>query len=184
MGRQAVIFAAGDGEAAAAAAVDAAAVDVALQRVVAIQLDIGVALAGHAYGGFVPAAGVDVHILECDLDLIVPGVDGHGVGRSGVRFLICDDGVLVVLAFERAALLHLVGAGHGTRRNRNVTLLNIIGACKGGEGRPGQQSGGQDKRRCPLRGRTGRIDTPPRMEGGDPEHASQAYDKTTYKNLL
>ena len=84
---------AGDGE--AAAAVDAAAVDVALQRVVAIQLDIGVALAGHAYGGFVPAAGVDVHILECDLDLIVltVGVDGHGVGRSGTLITICDDGV-------------------------------------------------------------------------------------------
>ena len=92
LGRQAVIFAAGDGE--AAAAVDAAAVDVALQRVVAIQLDIGVALAGHAYGGFVPAAGVDVHILERDLDLIVLifGLDGHGVGRSFV-LTICDDGV-------------------------------------------------------------------------------------------
>ena len=86
---------AGDGEAAAAAAVDAAAVDVALQRVVAIQLDIGVTLAGHAYGGVVPAAGVDVYILECDLDLIVliVGLDGHGVGRSGVLVLICDDGV-------------------------------------------------------------------------------------------
>ena len=95
LGRQAVIFAAGDGEAAAAAAVDAAAVDVALQRVVAIQLDIGVTLAGHAYGGVVPAAGVDVYILECDLDLIVliVGLDGHGVGRSGVLVLICDDGV-------------------------------------------------------------------------------------------
>ena len=92
LGRQAVIFAAGDGE--AAAAVDAAVVDVALQRVVAIQLDIGVALAGHAYGGFLPAAGVDVHILECDLDLVVLvlGVDGHGVGRSGV-LTIFDDGV-------------------------------------------------------------------------------------------
>ena len=87
LGRQAVIFAAGDGEAAAA-------VDVALQRVVAIQLDIGVALAGHAYGGFLPAAGVDVHILECDLDLIVliVGLDGHGVGRS-FGLTICDDGV-------------------------------------------------------------------------------------------
>ena len=133
--------------------------------VVAIQLNRGIAAAGHTHGGFLPAAGVDVYILECDLHLILPGVDGHGVGRSGVRFLICDDGVLVVLAFERAALLHLVGAGHGTRRNRNVTLLNIIGACKGGEGRPGQQSGSQDKRRCPLRGRTGRIDTPPVWRG-------------------
>ena len=91
LGRQAVIFAAGDGEAAAAG--DAAAVDVALQRVVAIQLNRGIAAAGHTHGGVVPAAGVDVHILECDLDLILPGVDGHGVGRSGVRFLICDDGV-------------------------------------------------------------------------------------------
>ena len=152
MGRQAVIFAAGDGE--AAAAVDAAAVDVALQRVVAIQLDIGVALAGHAYGGFVPAAGVDVHILECDLDLIVLifGLDGHGVGRSGVLVLICDDGVgvavggIVVLGDVVAAL---------TRRNRNVTIFDVpyIGKSRGGKG--GEHCGGQDKRCCPLRGRTG-----------------------------
>ena len=62
--------------------------------VVAIQLNRGIAAAGHAYGGFVPAAGVDVYILECDLDLIVLlfGVDGHGVGRSGV-LTIFDDGV-------------------------------------------------------------------------------------------
>ena len=87
---------AGDGEAAAAG--DAAAVDVALQRVVAIQLNRGIAAAGHTHGGFVPAAGVDVHILECDLDLVVltVGLDGHGVGRSFVRFLICDDGVGVL----------------------------------------------------------------------------------------
>ena len=99
MGRQAVIFAAGDGE--AAAAVDAAAVGVALQRVVAIQLNRGIAAAGHTHGGFVLAAGVDVHILECDLHLIVPGVDGHGVGRSGV-LTICDDGVGVHLVDDRA----------------------------------------------------------------------------------
>ena len=63
--------------------------------VVAIQLNRGIAAAGHAYGGFVPAAGVDVHILECDLDLIVLlfGLDGHGVGRSGTLITICDDGV-------------------------------------------------------------------------------------------
>ena len=40
--------------------------------------------------------GLDVHIVQRDLDLIVPGVDGHGIGRSGVRFLICDDGVGVL----------------------------------------------------------------------------------------
>ena len=155
LGRQAVIFAAGDGEAAAAAAVDAAAVDVALQRVVAIQLDIGVALASHAYGGFVPAAGVDVHILECDLDLIAPGVDGHGVGRSGVLVLICDDGVFIVVNRIFAGLLHLVGAGLSTRRNRDVTILDVPCPCKGRGGKGGEHCGGQDKRRCPLRGRTG-----------------------------
>ena len=69
--------------------------------------------------------------------------------------MICDDGALVVLAFERAALLHLVGAGLGARRDNDVAILNIIGIRKGGEGRPGQQGSGKDKRRCPLRGRTG-----------------------------
>ena len=53
----------------------------ALQLVVAIQLDIGIALAGHAHGGFAPSAGVDVQILERDLYLIalIFGLDGHGV---------------------------------------------------------------------------------------------------------
>ena len=83
---------AGDGEAAAAVAVDAVTTG---EMVVAIQLNRGIAAAGHAYGGFVPAAGVDVYILECDLDLIAPGVDGHGVGRSGV-LTIFDDGVGVL----------------------------------------------------------------------------------------
>ena len=91
LSRQAVIFVAGDGEAAAAVAVDAVTTG---EMVVAIQFDRGIAAAGHAYGGFVPVAGVDVHILECDLDLIVLifGFDDHGVGRSCV-LTIFDDGV-------------------------------------------------------------------------------------------
>ena len=93
---------------------------------------------------------------------MVLGVDGHGVGRSGVRFLICDDGVGVIFG-GHIVLGDVIAAL--TRRNRNVAILNIVGICKGGEGRPGQQGSGQDKRRGPLRGRTGRIDTPPRMEG-------------------
>ena len=91
MGRQAVSFAAGDGEAAAAGDA-AAAVDVAVttgEMVVALQGQRHVAFRSEGGTG----VGLDVHILERDLDLIVPGVDGHGVGRSGVRFLICDDGV-------------------------------------------------------------------------------------------
>ena len=153
LGRQAIIFAAGDGEAAAAAAVDAAAVDVALQRVVAIQLDIGVALAGHAYGGFVPAAGVDVHILECDLDLIVliVGLDGHGVGRS-VLLAICDDGVLVAIG----GFIFLGDVVAGVARfHGDVTILDVPCLCKGRGGKGGEHCGGQNKRRCPLRGRTG-----------------------------
>ena len=69
--------------------------------------------------------------------------------------MICDDGVLIVVDRILAGLLHLVGAGLGTCRDDDVAILNIIGACKGGEGRPGQQGSGQDKRRCPLRGRMG-----------------------------
>ena len=101
LSRQAVIFVAGDGEAAAAVAVDAVTTG---EMVVAIQLNRGIAAAGHTHGGFVPAAGVDVHILECDLDLVVltVGLDGHGVGRSDVRVLICDDGVGVHLVDDRA----------------------------------------------------------------------------------
>ena len=79
-------------------------VSAALQLVVAIQLDIGIALADHAHGGFAPAAGVDVHILKLDLYLIILifGLDGHGVGRSFVLVTICDGGVGVVLDDGRA----------------------------------------------------------------------------------
>ena len=150
LGRQAVIFAAGDGE--TAAAVDAAAGAVALQRVVAIQLNRGIAAAGHAYGGFVPAAGVDVHILECDLHLIVPGVDGHGVGRSGVLVLICDDGVGV--AVGGIVVLGDVVAGVA-RFHGDVTILDVPCPCKSRGGKGGEHCGGQNKRCCPLRGRTG-----------------------------
>ena len=126
----------------------------ALQLVVAIQLNGGVTFAGHAHGGFAPSAGVDVHILERDLNLIVLifGLDSHSVGRSGVLVTVCDDGVGVIFG-GRLVLSDVVAVL--TRRNRNVAILNIVGICKGGEGRPGQQGSGQDKRRCPLRGRTG-----------------------------
>ena len=94
LGRQAVSFAAGDGETAAAGDA-AAAVGVAVttgEMVVALQGQRHVTLRSEGGTG----VGLDVHILKRDLDLIVPGVDGHGVGRSGVRFLICDDGVGVL----------------------------------------------------------------------------------------
>ena len=152
LSRQAVIFAAGDGEAAAAVAVDAVTTG---EMVVAIQLNRGIAAAGHTHGGLVTSS-LDVHILERDLDLIVLlfGLDGHGVGRSFV-LTICDDGVFIVVNRIFAGLLHLVGAGLGTRRNRDVTILDVPCPCKGRGGKGGEHCGGQDKRRCPLRGRTG-----------------------------
>ena len=94
LGRQAVSFAAGDGETAGAG--DAvAAVGVAVttgEMVVALQGQRHVTLRSESGTG----VGLDVHIVQRDLDLSAPGVDGHGVGRSGVRFLICDDGVGVL----------------------------------------------------------------------------------------
>ena len=141
---------AGNGEAAAAG--DAvAAVGVAVttgEMVFALQGQRHVAVRSESGAG----VGLDVHIVQRDLDLIVPGVDGHGVGRSGGLVTICDDGVGVIFG-GHIVLGDVVAAL--TRRNRNVAILNIVGICKGGEGRPGQQGSGQDKRRCPLRGRTG-----------------------------
>ena len=82
---------AGDGEAAAAG--DAvAAVDVAVttgEMVFALQGQRHVALRSEGGAG----VGLDFHVVQCDLDLSAPGVDGHGVGRSGVLVTICDDGV-------------------------------------------------------------------------------------------
>ena len=125
----------------------------ALQLVVAIQLNGGVTFAGHAHGGLALFAGIDVHILECDLNLIVLifGVDGHGVGRSAF-LTICDDGVRVI--FGGILVLGDVVAALA-RRNRNVTIFDVPCPCKGRGGKGGEHCGGQDKRRCPLRGRTG-----------------------------
>ena len=165
LGRQAVIFAAGDGETAGAgdavAAIVAGAADTTGEMVVAVQRQRHVAFRSEGGTGVC----LDVHVVQRDLDLIVPGVDGHGVGRSFVLVLICDDGVFIVVNRIFAGLLHLVGAGLSTRRNRDVTILDVPCPCKGRGGKGGEHCGGQDKRRCPLRGRTGRIDTPPRMKG-------------------
>ena len=93
LGRQAAIFAAGDGETAGAgdavAAIVAGVADTTGEMVVALQGQRHIALRSESGTG----AGLDVHIVQRDLDLIVPGVDGHGIGRSGVLVTICDDGV-------------------------------------------------------------------------------------------
>ena len=125
----------------------------ALQLVVAIQLNGGVTFAGNTHSGFAPAAGVNIHIFERDLNLIVLifGVDGHGVGRSAF-LTICDDGVRVI--FGGILVLGDVVAALA-RRNRNVTIFDVPCPCKGRGGKGGEHCGGQDKRRCPLRGRTG-----------------------------
>ena len=125
----------------------------ALQLVVAIQLNGGVTFAGNTHSGFAPAAGVNIHILERDLNLIVLifGVDGHGVGRSAF-LTICDDGVRVI--FGGILVLGDIVAALA-RRNRNVTIFDVPCPCKGRGGKGGEHCGGQDKRRCPLRGRTG-----------------------------
>ena len=135
----------------------------AFQGVAAVQLNGGVAAAGHAHGGFVLASAVDVHILELDLHLVllICGVDGHRVVGGGVLVAAGDDGAPVVRAFERAALLHLVGAGLGTRRDNDVAILNIIGIRKGGEGRPGKQGSGKSQCGGPLGQGTGLTYTPP-----------------------
>ena len=97
LGRQAVIFVTGDGEAAVAGdAAAAGAVTAAVttgEMVVALQGQRHVAV--RSEGGTGVGADIDVHILERDLDLIVliVGLDGHGVGRSGVLITICDDSV-------------------------------------------------------------------------------------------
>ena len=51
----------------------------ALQLVAAIQLDIGIALAGHAHGGFSPATGVDVQVVESDVHVALRSIDGDCV---------------------------------------------------------------------------------------------------------
>ena len=151
MGRQAVLFAAGDGETAAAGdavAAGAVAADTTGERVVTLQGQRHVAVRNEGGAG----VGLDVHILKRDLDLIVPGVDGHGVGRSDVLVLICDDGVGVIFG-GHIVLGDVVAAL--TRRNRNVTIFDVPCPCKGRGGKGDEHCGSQGKRCCPLRGRTG-----------------------------
>ena len=154
LGRQTVLFAAGDGEAAvagdAAEAIAAVVADTTGERVVALQGQCHVAFRSEGGTG----AGLDVHILKCDLGLIVLifGLDGHGVGRSGVRFLICDDGVGVI--FGGHIVLGDVVAGVA-RFHGDVTILDAPCLRKGRGSKGGEHYGSQDKRCCPLRGRTG-----------------------------
>ena len=77
------------------------------------------------------------------------GSGDHGTGSSGNN--VSNNGMviyggLLVLGDVVAAL---------ARRNRNVTIFDVpyIGKSRGGKG--GEHCGGQDKRCCPLRGRTG-----------------------------
>ena len=120
--------------------------------VVAIQLDRGIAAAGHAHGGLA-ASSLDVHILERDLDLIalIFGLDGHGVliRRAG------DDGVALIFYEVAIALLDFVRPLGLARFHGDVTFLDVpcLGKSRGGKG--GEHCGGQDKRCCPLRGRPG-----------------------------
>ena len=99
---------------------------------------------------FASAAGVDVHILQFDLDLsaLIFGLDGHGVliRRAG------DDGVGV--AVGGLPLLGDVVAGVA-RFHGDVTILDAPCLRKGRGGKGGEHYGSQDKRCCPLRGRTG-----------------------------
>ena len=137
------------------------AITAALQLVVAIQLDIGIAAAGHAHGGFVPAAGVDVQVAESDVHVALGGVDGDCVliRRAG------DDGVALISYEVAIALLDFVRPFGVARFHGNVTIFDGPCPCKGRGGKGGEHCSSQDKRCCPLRGRTGRINTPPRMEG-------------------
>ena len=134
----------------------------AFQGVAAVQLNGGVAAAGHAHGGFVLASAVDVHILELDLHIVVLvlGVDGHRVAGGGVR-LAGDDGIFIVIERTLAVLLHLVGACLGACRDGDAAILNIIGIRKGGEGRPGKQGSGKGQCGGPLGQGTGFIYPPP-----------------------
>ena len=110
----------------------------------------------HANGPtqLVGVLGLDVHVVQRDLDLIVliVGLDGHGVGRSGVLVTICDDGVGVI--FGGHIVLGDVVAGLA-RFHGDVTIFDGPCPCKGRGGKGGEHYGSQDKRCCPLRGRTG-----------------------------
>ena len=74
------------------------------------------------------------------------------MGRSGVLITICDDGVGVAIGGR--TFLGDVVAGL-TCLHGDVTILDVpyIGKSRGGKG--GEHCGSQDKRCCPLRGRTG-----------------------------
>ena len=125
----------------------------AFQGVAAIQLNRGIAAAGHTHGSFAPSAGVDVQILERDLDLIALlfGLDGDGVliRRAG------DDGVALIFYEVAIALLDFVRPFGVARLHGDVTILDVPCPCKGRGGKGGEHCGSQDKRCCPLRGRTG-----------------------------
>ena len=137
----------------------------AFQGVAAVQLNGGVAAAGHAHGGFVLASAVDVQILEGDLHILL-GVDGHRVAGGGV-LPAGDDGAFIVIDRIPAGLLHLVGACLGACRDGDAAILNIIVTRKGGEGRPGKQGSGKGQCSSPLGQGTGFTYPPPLKRSTD-----------------
>ena len=133
-----------------------------LQFVVTVQFDIGIALAGHVYScvgsivkgggtGIDSAAGVDLQVVEGDVHIALGGVDGDCVliRRAG------DDGFALIFYEVVIALLDFVRPLGLARFHGDVAVGDVpsLGKSRGGQG--GEHGGGQDERRCPLRGRTG-----------------------------
>ena len=108
----------------------------ALQLVVAVQLDGGIAAALHGDGGFaridwaviaaIPlllAADVDLQVVEGDVHFAAGGVDGDGM----LLRLAGDDGLPLILLETLVALLDLVIVSAFIARtfDRNVTASDV-----------------------------------------------------------
>ncbi len=135
----------------------------ALQLVVAVQLDGGIAAALHGDGGFalmaraavhlgLLAADVDLQVVEGDVHVAAGGVDGDGI----LLRLAGDDGLPLILLEILVALLDLVIVSASIARtfDRNVTVGDVppgrIGRDAGAHHDARDDGGGHAPPECAL----------------------------------
>ena len=151
----------------------------ACQRVVAVQLDVRIAAAGHFHGGFVLIGvvavfvffiNIDVHIIQSDIGrLVFVCFDGDRVPRACARARASDGDVGVLTIFDLSVavadvfflvLIIPVPLADELAVFRSVDINgaadNIIRSGKSRKGHAGHHGTGESEGCNPLRGNAGR----------------------------
>ena len=134
------------------------------QCVVAVQLNVGIAAAGHIHSGLACRAGVDLHILQGDIGrLVFVCIDGDRVPRAcagdgDVGVLTIFDVSVAVAVIFRTILIEPLGDEIAAffSVNFNGTVDDIIRTGKSRKGHAGHHGTGESESCDPLCGNAGR----------------------------